>query len=259
MNEVCKTLFIPLYGKALVSQQGILLQDPKAEEIWQREQFPLQRRSRSQWLAYFMAMRARVFDDWAREHICQDTVVLHIGCGMDSRCLRVGDLGKCWYDVDFPEVIQTRKQYFEESARYRMLCADASQPQWVADLPEGQRAVVLLEGISMYLTVAQTQRLFQALARKYPQLSILMDVYTTLGARASKYKNPINEVGVTRVYGMDDPREVLGQTRVQFLREHSMTPEHLVQQLNGFRRHFFRVLFAGKLAKGMYRIYEYEA
>ena len=34
MNNVNKTLYIPLYGKAYVSRQGILLHDPKAEAIW---------------------------------------------------------------------------------------------------------------------------------------------------------------------------------------------------------------------------------
>ena len=33
MNEVNKTLFIPLYGKAQVSRRGILLNDPTAEKI----------------------------------------------------------------------------------------------------------------------------------------------------------------------------------------------------------------------------------
>ncbi len=35
MDEVNRTLFIPLYGKAQVSRKGILLQDAKAEEIWE--------------------------------------------------------------------------------------------------------------------------------------------------------------------------------------------------------------------------------
>ena len=47
MNEVNKTLYIPLYGKALVSRRGIILKDTKAEEIWAAEQFPLKGKSKS--------------------------------------------------------------------------------------------------------------------------------------------------------------------------------------------------------------------
>ena len=35
-----------------------------------------------------------------------------------------------------------------------------------------------------------------------------MDCYTVFAARASKYKNPVNEVGVTRLWGVDDPRKL---------------------------------------------------
>lgn len=39
MNEVNKTLYIPLYGKSEVSKKGIILNDPTAEKIWQKEGF----------------------------------------------------------------------------------------------------------------------------------------------------------------------------------------------------------------------------
>ncbi len=89
MNGVNKTLYIPLYGKAYVSKKNLILHDVKAEEIWEKEQFALKKKSRSKWLAYFMAMRARIFDEWVKSNACgkDDLIILHIGCGMDSRCL----------------------------------------------------------------------------------------------------------------------------------------------------------------------------
>ena len=72
MNEVNKTLYIPLYGKSLVSRKGIILHDEKAEEIWEKEGFELKGRSKSKWLAYNMAMRAKVFDDWTEAKLNED-------------------------------------------------------------------------------------------------------------------------------------------------------------------------------------------
>ena len=48
MNEVNNTLYIPLYGKSKVSQQGIILSDPSAERIWKEEAFPIIYRIRRQ-------------------------------------------------------------------------------------------------------------------------------------------------------------------------------------------------------------------
>ncbi|MBR6745255.1 MAG: class I SAM-dependent methyltransferase, partial [Clostridia bacterium] len=91
MNKINQTLYIPLYGKAFVSRKGLFLSDPKAEEIWKKEGFPLKGKSKSKWLAYYMGIRAAVFDGWvkAQAEAHADAVILHIGCGMDSRALRV--------------------------------------------------------------------------------------------------------------------------------------------------------------------------
>ena len=69
MNNVNKTLYIPLYGKAYVSKKGIILNDPTAVEIWNKEGFSLKGKSKSKWLAYYMAMRSRVIDDFVNEQI----------------------------------------------------------------------------------------------------------------------------------------------------------------------------------------------
>ena len=47
MNEVNRTLFIPLYGKASVSKKNIILSDPFAEKIWEKEAFPVKGKSAS--------------------------------------------------------------------------------------------------------------------------------------------------------------------------------------------------------------------
>ena len=134
MNEVNKTLFIPLYGKASVSKKGIILEDTNAEEIWQKEQFPLKGKAKSKWLTYFMAMRAKVFDDWVKQQleVHAKAAVLHIGCGMDSRFFRLKNVENPWYDVDFPDVIMERKKYFSETEYYHMLCVDASKTAFLA-------------------------------------------------------------------------------------------------------------------------------
>lgn len=253
MDNVNKTLYIPLYGKAYVSKKGIILRDPKAEEIWAAECFPLKGKSKSKWLAYYMGMRAAVFDRWleAQMEAAPTAVVLHIGCGMDSRCCRVGTRGHLWFDIDFPDVIEERKRYYQESEDYHMRCGNVTEPHWMTELPGG-KAIVVMEGVSMYLTPAALKASLDRIAAHFESVSLLMDCYTTFAAKASKYRNPINDVGVTRVYGMDDPNVLEG-----FLREREMTPADLIAELTGMERKIFSTLYAGSIAKKMYRLYEY--
>lgn len=61
------------------------------------------RPSQNGWPTY-TGMRSAVFDHWLTEQTADrsEVVVIHIGCGMDSRAERVGVNDACWYDVDFP-------------------------------------------------------------------------------------------------------------------------------------------------------------
>lgn len=259
MDNVNKTLYIPLYGKAYVSRRGLILRDKKAEEIWEAEGFPLKGKAKSKWLAYNMGMRSAVFDRWTRQMLQQypDAVVLHTGCGMDSRCVRVDAMDSRWYDVDFPEVIAERKRYFAETESYRMIGSDIREEDWLSEIPSGKIAVIVMEGISMYLKPEELKAVLKRWKDHFGEVRILMDTYTVFAAKATKYKNPINEVGVTEVFGLDDPGELEAGTGIICVQEHSLTPDWLIRQLPGREQGFFRCLFAGKMAKRIYRLYEF--
>jgi O-methyltransferase involved in polyketide biosynthesis len=258
MNSVNKTLYIPLYGKAYVSEKGIILKDPKAEEIWKNEGFPLKGKAKSKWLAYYMGMRSAVFDRWVKKQmeLHPDAVVLHLGCGLDSRILRVEKQNQEWYDVDFPKVIEERKRYFEENDGYHMIGADVRTESWLDRFPKRHTAILVLEGISMYFTPEELKCLLVRLQQHFGEIYLLMDCYTKMAAKASKVKNPINEVGVTEIYGMDDPKQ-LENKGIAFVKEHEITPQDLISELNGAEKTIFKYLYAGTLSKKLYKLYEY--
>lgn len=259
MDGVNKTLYIPLYGKAFVSRKGIILSDPKAEAIWDAEGFPLKGKARSKWLAYNMGMRSAVFDRWLREKMdaFPNAVVLHLGCGMDSRIDRVGSQNRLWFDVDFPSVMEERCRYFSESEYYRMLASDIRAVQWLEAVPRNVPAIVVMEGISMYLTLPELKETLKQLCQHFSAVHILMDTYTSFAVKATKYKNPINAVGVTQVYGFDDPEDLTAETGLTFVVEYDLTPDDLITQLSKGEQVIFRKLFAGSFAKKIYRLYEY--
>jgi len=259
MNSVNKTLYIPLYGKSYVSKKGIILDDNKAEEIWEAEGFELKGKSRSKWLAYYMGTRSAVFDEWLKQQMedAPNAVVIHIGCGMDSRIIRVGTENHKWYDVDFPEVIEERKRYYTESDNYKMIAGDARDCGWLTDIKEKGTAIVVMEGVSMYLTVDEMRNLADSLCAHFDNIMLLVDAYTTFAAKMSKRRNPVTEVGVTEVYGIDTPQEYQSE-ELTFVKEHTMVPQKYIDELNGFERFIFAKLYAGNFSKKLYRLYEFK-
>lgn len=261
MNSVNKTLYIPLYGKALVSKKGIILQDKKAEEIWENEKFPLKAKSKSKWLAYYMGMRAVVFDKWLieKQKEYSNCIILHLGCGLDSRIERANVVFERWYDVDFQAVINERKRYYKETESYHMLSADIKDASFIQALPKAQRALVILEGISMYLTNEDLKQTLAKLNEHFSHLSVLVDCYTPFAAKISKIKNPIKNVGVSKVYGVENPKILEESTGIFFLKEHEITPKYLINELQGFEKFIFKLVYAGSMSKKLYKLYEFES
>ena len=259
MNSVNKTLYIPLYGKSYVSKKGLFLEDKKAEEIWEAEGFSLKGKSKSKWLAYYMGIRSAVFDEWLKQQMTHapDSVVIHIGCGMDSRVIRVGTKNHKWYDIDFSEVIEERKRYYAESDSYKMIAGDARDCKWLTSIKENKSAIVVMEGVSMYLTAYEMRNLADCLCAHFEQIVLLVDSYTSFAAKMSKHRNPINDVGVTEVYGIDDPKDYLRE-ELAFVKEHIMIPQKHIDELKGMERFIFAKLYAGRFSKKLYRLFEYE-
>lgn len=164
-----------------------------------------------------------------------------------------------WYDVDFPLVIDERRRYYTETGNYRMLAADIKDAAFIEMLPKSERAIVILEGVSMYLTNEELKQLFLNLKERFAHLSMLLDCYTPFAAKLSKIKNPVNDVGVYKVYGLENARLLEDNTGLTFLKEHTMTPSCLTAELKGFERFVFKLLYAGKISNRIYKLYEYKS
>lgn len=163
-----------------------------------------------------------------------------------------------WYDIDFEEVIAERKKYYDESDFYHMLSADMRESGWKSQIAGDRDAIVILEGVSMYFAPEELVELLSSLAQHFTSVSLLMDCYSERAAKISKYRNPINQVGVNMVYGYDDPHELADKSGLEFLGEHSLTPMKYVNELPGLEKIIFQYLYAGKTAVSMYKMYEFK-
>jgi len=155
-------------------------------------------------------------------------------------------------------VIAERREVYDENPNYRMIPGDARDPSWLAEIPETGRAIVVMEGISMYLKNDEVRALLAALRQRFARLEVLMDCYTPLAARLSKRGNPVSTVGVQEVFGVEAPQD-LCVAGVFFAYEHDMTPPEYSAQLTGAEGAIFRKVYAGSFSKKLYRLFSYKS
>jgi len=128
LSGVAETLLLPLYIRAMESQRSdALIKDDKAVALIKNLN------PDSSWITKMrvdegdkvgLVLRNREFDRYARDFLtCHpEAVVVHIGCGLDSRFERVDNGTVEWYDLDLPEVIELRRKLIGgEGARYHYL------------------------------------------------------------------------------------------------------------------------------------------
>ncbi len=258
MTNESKTLFIPLYGKAAMSREGIFM-DPTAERIVKSLPEEMKNVDNSRRLAIFMAMRALRYDECAAYEPPSDLgiahLVVHLGCGLDSRCKRAAHTAKCWYDVDFPDVIALRRQYYQESERYRMLSSSIMDFSWMDSIDyHGEYIHFLMEGVSMYLSEADMKSLFGDIQRRFGFCTFTFDAYTTFGKKCSKFKNPVNNVNAQLNFTMDDPH-ILETEQIIFSGEIEMVHPAIKEKLP--RADCLRFSLMGRHYGKFYRMFRY--
>lgn len=184
------TLLATLYLRAWESRlPRPILGDRYAAEAVERIDFDfarLRRRLRPNSNQFLVALRARQLDDWSAAFLARypDATVLQLGCGLDSRMLRLDPQGTLrWFDLDLPQVIDLRRRLYPERGQYRMIGASVTDAGWLDAVPADQPVLVIAEGLLPFLTATDVRRLLQRLTDHFASGELVFDTVAPWLAR----------------------------------------------------------------------------
>jgi methyltransferase (TIGR00027 family) len=211
VSGVAETLLITLYLRAMETQRpDALIKDEKAAALVARMSDVFDRPRRvpmSEVNKTTIILRNREFDRFARDFLAQHPggVVVHIGCGLDSRFDRVDDGRVEWFDLDFPHVIELRRKLLGgEAKRYHLLGCSVFDDAWLDAVSENRRRpfLFLAEGVSMYCEEAQVKQLVMTLRDRFPGSEFVFDAFSPLHILASNLKIPAVTLDVRFRWGL---------------------------------------------------------
>ena len=112
-----ETLLIPLYAKAQTGNP--LFFDPRAQDILTRVDYDFTRLRVPYKTVVLICQRAKKLDAVAKSFLAEHAngVVLHLGCGLDSRFWRVDNGRVEWYDLDMPPYIQQMADWLDDATK----------------------------------------------------------------------------------------------------------------------------------------------
>jgi O-methyltransferase involved in polyketide biosynthesis len=214
-----ETMLITLGSRALQSQwKDPNLRDPWAEEAMRHIDYDMSKQlsgvaSWSMWKdigCTIVATRAATFDQLTNQYLADhpDATVLHVGCGMDSRVFRVDPPATVqWFDVDYPDVIDLRRQLFpERGASYHLIGAPLDELRWLDQVPRDRPGLFIAEGVLHYLSETEVKALLNAVVPHFPGGQMIFDICNSMIVKRTG--SNIGGTGATYKWGLDDPQDI---------------------------------------------------
>jgi O-methyltransferase involved in polyketide biosynthesis len=89
-----------------------------------------------------------------------------------------------------------RRQFFDETDRYRLLTGSVTEFDWMAQIPRDDKQPVLFvgEGLFMYFDEATVKRTFVELARRFPDAELLFEMLGPVGVGRSKQHDALSKM-----------------------------------------------------------------
>ncbi|MDD1675483.1 MAG: class I SAM-dependent methyltransferase [Methanomicrobiales archaeon] len=197
-GDIAGTSFITLYCHALetLSDNPILF-DPKSVEIITELNKTLSLSDHTldrilvsgtldRRVVVHIALRAKKYDDYAREFLQRfpDGVVVNIGCGLDSRFLRIDNGQVILYDLDLPEIIEIKKVFFKETKRYHLIASSVLDFDWMEPVMQHKGPFLFMaEGVFMYLDGDDVRSLVLKIQEIFRGSELVCEVVNSLWLR----------------------------------------------------------------------------
>ena len=214
-----ETMLMTLSSRATQSQwKHPILHDPWAEEAMRHIDYDMSNTLKgvASWGMWkdigptIVATRAATFDQLTNGYLAEapGATVLHVGCGMDSRVFRVDPPANVqWFDVDYPDVIDLRRQLFPaRGASYHLIGASLDDLRWLDQVPRDRPGLFIAEGVLHYLSETEVKALLNAVVAHFPGGQMIFDICNSMIVKRTG--SNVGGTGATYKWGLDDPLDI---------------------------------------------------
>lgn len=213
LGIVQETLLIPLWARAAELQQSDpIICDPKSAEILEAIDYDFDKFATAKNSQIGNCLRGMILDNWVRTYLKQHPQgpIVEIGAGLNTRFERVDNGEVRWFDLDLPDSMKLRKQFFEETERRKFMTASALETDWIASVKavSAEPCLFLAEGVLMYFNEHQVKQLFANLLEHFPGSWFAFDSVSPLFVKNQKRHGTLKHTSAKLVWSISDIRQI---------------------------------------------------
>lgn len=189
-GTVEETLLLPLWGRAHETQKSNpRLVDKNAVEIINQIDYDFsdiektQSMSQHGWVARSLHTD-RMALGFIEKH--PKAAIVNIGCGLDTTFSRIDNGEIMFYELDLPDVMALRKNFYEDSDRHKSIAFSFLDTEWFKEIKVRDGLLFLAGGVLYYFKEEQIKRFFIQVADYFKSCDFYFDSLSPMGMKIAK-------------------------------------------------------------------------
>ena len=137
-----------------------------------------------------------------------DGIIVSLGSGVDNRFGRI-DNSRCYFvDLDFPEVIEFKKNITPISSRNAMIGRSVLDYSWIKQIlklrTERHAPVFFIsEGVMIYFEIPEIRELFKNIYQAFPRAEIFFDMFSERAKKFASNKSVFQDLNAKIKTGLN--------------------------------------------------------
>lgn len=225
LKEVPETMLITLRAKYQETKSpDRIINDPKSVEILEQIDYDFSGKKQvKKTTQKGIVIRTEILDELTGTFLSnnKNAVVVSLGCGLDSRFQRINKEEVTRFDLDLPDAIELRKNFFEESKQLTFIPKSILDFSWTEVVPKNQPTLFIAEGLLMYFTEKEVKSIIKTIGDEFPGSEMIFDAMPTFAVNKKNMHPDVKNYEAQFKWGIKTGKEInQWNMKAKFLNEY---------------------------------------
>jgi len=231
LSGVSETLLVPVYARAIESKKdNPAFVDETALKVIDNMNYEFKKKfenTQNKMNMWGCSARTIIFDRETKKFIENnpDCSVINLASGLDDRFTRVDNGQIKWYNIDFEEVINLRKQLIPENDRVINIASSALDFSWIDLIENKNEVLVIAEGFLMYLDENEVKNLFNKIYESFNNVQLQLELMSNWMVNNQKVHATSRQMDVEFKWGLEESEDFEKLCSYKMLDEYNFTDE----------------------------------
>lgn len=193
VTGVAETMIQTLYARAKETRKpDHKIRDDIAVELVEKIDYDFSKADQDKVMYSGVIARTIVLDQMVRHYLenHENTIVINIACGLDTRCYRMQGKYLRWYNVDLPETMNVRSRFLSETGPVYQIAKSAMNASYVDDITyHNENVLVIIEGLTMYLKEDDVKKMFSIIDQSFQNVTVMVETMSPFVVKHVKEKS----------------------------------------------------------------------